>query len=51
MKNKAPANVEALTRARTAQPKPYESINFSMWLPAVIRKENHSDLPFLPDRM
>lgn len=38
------------TRARTAQPKPYESLNLSIRLLAVDLKEIHSDMPFMPDR-
>jgi hypothetical protein len=51
MKHRAPAVVEATAGTRTAQPKPYESINSSIRLLAVHLKEIHNDVPQLPDRM
>lgn len=36
---------------RTAQPKPHGSVNLSIRLLAVDRKEIHGDLSQLPDRM
>ena len=47
----APARIGVLAGARNAQPKPYESLNSSIRQSAVNLKENHSDLPQLPDEL
>ena len=49
--NYTPAEALTSTGARTAQPKLYGSVNLSIRLLAVTRKENHSDVPQLPDRV
>lgn len=49
--NYTPAEALTSTGARAAQPKPYGSVNLSIRLLAVTRKENHSDVPQLPDRV
>ncbi len=46
-----PAEASTSTGARTAQPKPYESVSSSIQLLAAHLKEIRSDLPQLPNRM
>jgi len=49
--NYTPAEALTSTGARIAQPKPYESNNFSIRLLAVeLNRRFHSDLPQLPNR-
>lgn len=49
--NYTPAEALTSTGARTAQPKLYGSVNLSIRLLGVTRKENHSDLSQLSDRV
>ena|ERR1017187_41308 len=47
----APTKALTSTGARTAQPKPYRSLNLSIRLLAVeLNRRFHSDLPFMPNR-
>lgn len=49
--NYTPAEALTSTGARTAQPKPYRSVNPSIRLLAVkLNRRFHGDLPFVPDR-
>jgi len=51
MKQKAPASVEALTRAVITTAEAMATRNSIMGFPAVDLKEIHSDLSFMPDRV
>lgn len=49
--NYAPAIALTITRAKTAQPKPYESVNLSIrLLSAELNRSFRHDVPQLPDR-
>ena len=49
--NNTPAKAGTFTGARTAQPKPYWSLNHSMRLSAVkLNRRFHSDVPLLQNR-
>jgi hypothetical protein len=50
-KDSTPAEAGTSTGARTAQPKPYRSVNPSIRLLAVeLNRRFHGDLSFVPDR-
>jgi len=51
MKQKAPASVEALTRAVITTAEAMATLNSIMGFLAVDLKEIHSDVPQLPDRV
>jgi len=52
MKQTTPIKTPILIGVRIAQPKPYESVNSSIWLLAVeLNRSFHSDVSQLPNRM